>query len=343
MKTLVLGYFGYHTNQLDGQTVKTRDLYKLMENKLDENEVDYFDTQDFQYEKLSVFMLLKKLIGCKYLFYLPAHNNLKYIFPVIFVISKICGFKILYFIIGGWLVEYLETKPLHRWMLKRICGIFTETMLMRSALHENYGFDNVTLFPNFRFTSFIPKEHHEDGKLRLVFLARINKMKGLDVVFSLASYLKDKRLERNVSIDFYGPIYQPDKDYFFGELKKYDFLAYKGELQPDRIDETIEKYDVMLLPTHYYTEGLPGSVVDAYMSGIPIIVSKWKHAEEFVKDGETGFIVPFENGEEVLCEKVEMLLQNPILLSKMKRMAYQESFRYTSASAWEIIKRYIHC
>lgn len=39
----------------------------------------------------------------------------------------------------------------------------------------------------------------------------------------------------------------------------------------------------MLLPTHYYTEGLPGSVLDAYMSGIPIIVSRWKHASEFVK------------------------------------------------------------
>ena len=342
MKNLVLGYFGYRTNQLDGQTVKTRDLFRLLEEHVGVT-VDFFDTQEFQYKKMSVFLLFRKLLSCKVLFYLPAHNNLKYIFPVVFVLSKVFRFRILYFVVGGWLVEYLATKPLHCWMLKRICGIFTETMLMRSALHENYGFDNVTLFPNFRFTSFIPKEHHEDGKLRLVFLARINKMKGLDVVFSLASYLKDKRLERNVSIDFYGPIYQPDKDYFFGELKKYDFLAYKGELQPDRIDETIEKYDVMLLPTHYYTEGLPGSVVDAYMSGIPIIVSKWKHAEEFVKDGETGFIVPFENGEEVLGEKVEMLLQNPILLSKMKRMAYQESFRYTSASAWEIIKRYIHC
>ena len=28
-KVLVLGYFGYQTNQLDGQTVKTRDVYRL--------------------------------------------------------------------------------------------------------------------------------------------------------------------------------------------------------------------------------------------------------------------------------------------------------------------------
>ena len=97
----------------------------------------------------------------------------------------------------------------------------------------------------------------------------------------------------------------------------------------------------MLLPTHYYTEGLPGSVVDAYMSGIPIIVSKWKHAGEFVKDGETGFIIPFENGEKELCKKIEFLLQNPKLLSEMKRNAYRESFRFTSSNAWNIILQHM--
>ena len=340
MRKLVLGYFGYRTNQLDGQTVKTRDLFRLLKEH-EGNTIDYFDTQEFQYKRTSVFRLLRKLVACRVVFYLPAHNNLKYIFPVIFVLSRMFRFRILYFVVGGWLVEYLSNKPLHRWMLKRIDGIFTETLLMKDSLENRYGFTNVVLFTNFRFTSFVPKEYHEEGKLKLVFLARINRMKGLDVVFYLADYILKNQLDDKVSIDFYGPIYQPDKDYFFGELKKYSFLAYKGELQPEQINETIERYDVMLLPTHYYTEGLPGSVVDAYMSGIPIIVSKWKHAGEFVKDGESGFVIPFEHGENVLCSKVEVLLKDSFLLSQMKRNAYQESIRYTSSTAWEIVSQYI--
>ena len=288
-----------------------------------------------------MFRLLRKLVACRVMFYLPAHNNLKYIFPVIFVLSRIFRFRILYFVVGGWLVEYLSNKPLHRWMLKRIDGIFTETLLMKNSLENRYGFANVVLFTNFRFTSFVPREYHEEGKLKLVFLARINKMKGLDVLFYLADYILKNQLDDRVSIDFYGPIYQPDKDYFFGELKKYGFLAYKGELQPERINETIVKYDVMLLPTHYYTEGLPGSVVDAYMSGIPIIVSKWKHAGEFVRDGETGFIIPFENGEDVLCEKVKLLLEDSELLREMKKKACEGSSRFTSDNAWNVISQYI--
>ncbi len=341
MRYLVLGYFGYRTNQLDGQTVKTRDLFRLLEENIGKGKVDYFDTQDFQYGISNIFVMFKKIMSCRCLFYLPAHNNLKYIFPVIFVFSKIFRFKILYFIIGGWLVEYLSTKLLHKWMLKRINGIFSETKLMKISLEDNYGFDNVTVFPNFRFSVFVPTMHHEKGKLKLVFLARINKMKGLDVVFSLASNIQDKGLSDVISVDFYGPVYEKDKGYFFKELEKYSFLSYKGELQPSDINRTIEKYDVMLLPTHYFTEGLPGSVLDAYMSGIPIIVSKWKHADEFVEDGKTGFIIPFENGIQEFEERVEFLYKNPDLLSEMKKNAYEESHKYSSGYAWRIIKKYI--
>ena len=341
MKYFVLGYFGYKTNQLDGQTVKTRDLYRLLEKYIGVRKVYYFDTQDFQYDKLSFFKLLKKLLHTRYLFYLPAHNNLKYLFPIFFVLSKIFRFQILYFVVGGWLVEFLSNKPIHRWMLKRLKGIFTETRLMHKSLLGDYGFDNVTIFPNFRFTTFIPTEYHEEGKLKLVFLARINKLKGLDVIFSLASIIKDKKLNHNISIDFYGPLYEPDKVYFFEEVNKYDFVTYNGELQPELINKTIEKYDAMLLPTHYYTEGLPGSVLDAYMSGIPIIVSRWKHASEFVKNGETGFIIPFENGLNELISSVMFLYENPSALSDMKKNAYRESTIYHSESAWNIIHKYI--
>ena len=47
-RILVLGYFGYNTNQLDGQTVKTRDIYRLVEEQAG-GKVDYYDTEDFQF------------------------------------------------------------------------------------------------------------------------------------------------------------------------------------------------------------------------------------------------------------------------------------------------------
>lgn len=87
------------------------------------------------------------------------------------------------------------------------------------------------------------------------------------------------------------------------------------------------------MPTHYFTEGLPGSIVDAYISGIPVIVTRWKHATEFVDDGETGFIVPFENGQEELNQKVKILFDFPEILNAMKIKAKNRSYDFSAQHA----------
>jgi len=67
---LVLGYFGYRTGKLDGQTVKTRDLYRLL-GECAGDSVDYYDTEEFKYNKLSLLKMFWKVMRCKTLYYLP--------------------------------------------------------------------------------------------------------------------------------------------------------------------------------------------------------------------------------------------------------------------------------
>lgn len=319
-KILVLGYFGYQTNQLDGQTVKTRDVYRLAKEQLTDCDVEYFDTQSLQKSKLLLFKMFFKVMCCKTLFYLPAHNNLKVFFPVIFILSQLFRFKIHYFVVGGWLREYLTHLPIHRFMLSRIKGIHTETKRLKKELEGYYSFNNVDIFPNFRFFEFTPKPS-ESEKLRIVFMARVMKQKGLDWIFDLADYISEHNLQDKYSITFFGSETEEEKEYFENNVAKYDFVEYKGTLQPKEIHETLSKYDVMLLPTHFYTEGLPGSVVDAYISGIPVIATEWKHSHEFVDDGKSGFIVPFENGKQQMIDRVMYLEEDRTLLREMKANA----------------------
>lgn len=335
VKVLVLGYFGYNSGQLDGQTVKTRDVYRLAKEQIRGN-VDYYDTEDFQYSKQSIFTMFRKVIKCRTLFYLPAQNNLKYIFPVIYILSKIFRLKIHYFVIGGWLREFLMSLPAHRYMLRKIAGIHVETKRLKTDLEDCYGFKNVDLFPNFRFFDFEPR-HYDSDKLRLVFMARINKMKGLDWIFELGDYITDNHIQNKFSLTFYGPINEEDRQYFEKSISQYAFMEYKGELQPSEIHKTLSKYDVMLLPTHYYTEGLPGSVVDAYLSGIPVIVTEWKHSQEFVEDGVCGYIIPFEDGQKQLIDKVLLLEKDRDLLHQLQANALRERFKFAPPSLDAIV------
>ncbi len=333
---LILGYFGDKSNKLNGQTVKTRDLYRLISSKCDN--VSYFDTERFQYDKLSVLELLKKLAKCHTLVYLPAHGNLKYIFPVLFLLSLLFRFKILYFIIGGWLPEYLSTKPMHRAMLRRIDGIYPESSILQQRLQAKYHFNNLTYFPNFRFTNYKPVNHHEQGKLKLVFMARIDIEKGIDTIFELGNYINTKYTQEQITINFYGQINPTDKDFFIKGIDKFNFMSYKGVLQPDNIHSTLAFYDALILPTRYPGEGLPGSVIDAYIAGIPVIVSNWKYAKELVTDGYCGCIIPYTDNLPAFKEKIDFLYNNPEALAQMKQNAIKESKKYSPEFAWTIIK-----
>lgn len=319
-KVLVLGYFGYLTNQLDGQTVKTRDVYRLAKEQLENCDVEYFDTQSLQKSKLYLFKMFFRVMCCKTLFYLPAQNNLKVFFPIIFVLSKLFRFNIHYFVVGGWLREYLTHLPIHRFMLGRIKGIHAETKRLKKELEGYYNFKNVDIFPNFRFFDYNPKPSESD-KLRIVFMARVMKQKGIDWIFALADYIVENGLQEKFSITFFGPEDNEDKQYFESNVAKYGFVEYRGALQPKEIHDTLSNYDVMLLPTHFYTEGLPGSVVDAYISGIPVIVTEWKHSHEFVDNGKSGYIVPFDNGLKEMVDKVVMLEKDRGLLHQLKANA----------------------
>lgn len=342
-KIFVLGYFGYMSNQLDGQTIKTRNIYKLLHSHESEFKyIKYFDTQQFQKTKLLIIKLLSEIIKCNTLIIIPAQNSLTYIFPVVYLISKIKNIKILYVAVGGWLVEFLGTKKLHVSLLSNVRCIFVQSSHLKDLLISSYSFNNVVAFPNFRIHQFTPTFLENAKKFKIVFMARINRLKGLDVVFSLAEYIeKSDSLKATIIMDFYGPIDKNDEGHFNTLVEKFCFVSYKGILQPDDIYKTLNQYDVLALPTKYFTEGFPGSILDAYISGIPVVVSQWKYAAEFVENEVTGYIFPFENGEKDFIDCVMKLYHDRVQLQNMKRKAYARSRLYSSDKAWNIMKNYM--
>jgi glycosyltransferase involved in cell wall biosynthesis len=342
-RVLVLGYFGLSVNQLDGQTIKTRSVHALLKSR--ENEIEYlecFDTQQFKYSVFSPLKMIWKIFQSNIIVYIPAHNNLKYLFPFIYLISKLKRIDILYVVVGGWLAEYLQKKKFHINLLSNIKGIFPQTNQLSNILREQYHFNNIVYFPNFRIHSFVPSfAQREDDVFKIVFMARIIKLKGVDTIFRLANHLKDFNKNcHKIIIDFYGPIPKEEKDYFYKEIENLDFVSYKGILEPEQIHSMLNKYDLLVLPTRYPGEGFPGTILDAYISGIPVVASKWKYIPEFVDHGNTGFLYDL-NKEDELYGFVEKLFEDRTLLLKMKRNAFEKSKEFSSESAWHIIKSYL--
>lgn len=338
-KVLVLGNFGFANHDLSGQTIKTRVTFELID-KYYEGSKQYFDTQTLC-KKSNIFKLLNRVIHCDKLVYLPAHGNLKYLFPLYFVLSNIFKFDIIYSVIGGWLVPYLKDKPMHRWMLKHIYRILAETTKMKTDLESAYRFSNVDVLYNFRFTNFKPQiiDHQS---LRLVFMARIDPNKGLDTIFNFCRYISELSPLPSITVDFYGP-FSPfiTEQEFMDEINKYPFVKYHGPLEPENITDSIHDYDLLMLPTHYYTEGLPGTIIDSYIAGLPVVVSNWMHASEFVENDVTGIIVPFENNQKDFNESIMNLYNSPEKLHEIKQGAMDFAIRFTDKYAWDKLVKYL--
>lgn len=326
---LVLGYFGFRTNQLDGQTVKTRSLLTLISEKT--GTCDYFDTQDLRFSRISIFKMLISVVRANCILYLPAHNNLRFFFPILWLITRLFGIRLYYVVVGGWLPQFLAQRPLHRKLLRRIDYIFCETEAMRQALLHEFGFRNVGWLPNFRIHSYTPYYNCRTGELRVVFFSRINRRKGIDFVFQYASHVEREKLP--VIIDFYGPIASGDARYFEDNLERYKCVAYRGELQPSSAYSVLNGYDVLVLPTKYETEGFPGAVLDAYISGIPVVVSSWIHASEFVEHEKTGLIFRFGDVGHFVSQMNRLVFDNA-LLEKLKIHALEKTKEYSSHSVW---------
>ena len=105
----------------------------------------------------------------------------------------------------------------------------------------------------------------------------------------------------------------------------------------------MEKYDAMLFPTHFPTEGIPGSVLDAYIAGIPVVASDWMYARELIENGKTGIIIPFEDNQKKFNSVCESLLNEPEKLDRMKEFARERAVEYHADNAKRILSKYFNC
>ncbi|MBQ0102725.1 MAG: glycosyltransferase family 4 protein [Prevotellaceae bacterium] len=340
----IVGAFGYCNNQLDGQTIKTRNILKLMQVKY-QGTVSFFDTLSTRKHPLGIFKLFSGLIHCHTLLLVPCRGNLAYFLPVAYCLSKLFRYEIIVICVGGWQIEYFTGKQGYRahklamQCCKNIKAHLPEMLSVHNELTTHYGFRNSEVFPNFRFFYQAPVTENS-GTLRLVYLARIRTEKGYASIFKALDILKAKNID--VSIDFYGQIYDRDKKDFMSLISSHkDNAHYCEAIDPKHINERLRHYDVMLLPTQYYTEGFPGTILDAYISGIPVIVTEWKYSHEFVNDGITGYIVPFENCTEPLAQKIEYINQHRDTLQLMKNNAQEEAKKYSDDAAWAVLSKYL--
>lgn len=93
------------------------------------------------------------------------------------------------------------------------------------------------------------------------------------------------------------------------------FLGYRSD-----VAALMKAADVVVLPTH--SEGLPRVVLESMLLKTPVVATPAGGTTDLIIDGQTGFLVPFEDGA-TLAERIERLYRDNELAGRMAEAGYQ--------------------
>lgn len=311
----------------NGATIKNQQLVRRLKDL--GLKVSCINTQTAKILWIKVFLLFKafffpnlKIIvsasfkgAYKLLTYLPLFIN---------------GNRIFYWVIGGALAEKIQQNNLNIEKYKNIARIIVEGEKMALDLRD-LGLDNTYYLPNFKALPTFPikKNNSRSRVIKFVFLSRIIPEKGCDIIFEACRILRNKELPRDFIVNFFGPIDTDYKEDFFLQLGKSPNLNYNGCLNLNLLDnyKILGENDVFLFPTFWPTEGFPGSLIDAFIAGLPVLATDWNLNGDIVSNGQTGYLLPIKDSQ-ALAEQMLHLISNPEKVEEMCQNCLKTAVEY---------------
>jgi len=341
LKVSVLGHFGEGINLLNGQTIKTKIITDELLAELGQEQVLQLDTyggwKNLLKAPFQVFYALNKSTN---VLIFPAHNGLRVYAPLLTAFRPLFrNRKLHYVVIGGWLPQFLAKRKALAGILKKFDGIYVETNTMKTSL-EAQGFDNVLVMPNCKKLTVLSKDElvYPSGiPYKLCTFSRVMKEKGIeDAVNAVIKVNKTLGYEA-FTLDIYGQVDSQQTEWFESLKNRFpEYIHYCGCVNATQSVEVLQNYFALLFPTHFYTEGIPGTIIDAYAAGIPVISAKWQSYTDLVDEGITGIGYDFDHTQQ-FEEILHNAAQNPQTLLTIKRSCLLKAKDYLPRSVVRIL------
>lgn len=340
-KVSVLGHFGAGETLLNGQTVKTKIITEELQRRFGREQVLRIDTHGgWKTLVKAPFQTISALKNSRNILIFPAQNGLRIYVPLLsFFQHFFKDRKLHYVVIGGWLPQFLTKRKGLAKALKKFDGIYVETSTMKGAL-ETQGFENVFIMPNCKELTVLSENelvYPQGVPYKLCTFSRVMKEKGIETAVKIVKKVNDHLGYAAYSLDIYGQVDAGQIGWF--ERLQIEFPAYVhycGCVDSDKSVDVLKDYFALLFPTHFYTEGIPGTIIDAYAAGIPVISTKWESYFDVIDEGVTGIGYDFddiEQFEHVLLNIVE----NPDALLEMKPACIEKAENFIPVNAIRVL------
>jgi glycosyltransferase involved in cell wall biosynthesis len=320
-KVGICGHFGEGHNLLNGQTIKTKIFAEELSKIYGGDQILKADTHKWKKSPITVLLrCIALFVKCESVIILPAHNGVRVLIPFFAALNCLFKRKLIYIVIGGWLPDLLKKNTRLKASAKRFDGIYVETHKIIDEL-KMLGLNNMFILPNFKQLRILDQSelvYVSEPPYKLCTFSRVTDKKGIEDAIEVIKTINDRFGKTVYSLDIYGPIDPTYSDRFQTIINTLpEYIKYKGSIDYNESVNVIKDYFLLLFPTRYFTEGIPGTIIDAYAAGVPVAASGWNSAEEIIENGVTGFIYGFMKNNE-LEDILLHAVQEPETINDMK-------------------------
>lgn len=178
----------------------------------------------------------------------------------------------------------------------------------------------------------------------VLFVGRIEPLKGVDTLIKAMSCLRLKEFERPTSLVIIGGDPSAPPEQMSAEMARLQAICH--DLCMDRMviflgkrgQDTLPYYysaaEVLVMPSHYESFGMVA--LEAMACGTPVVASQVGGLAFLVQDGLTGFHVP-DQDDAALCDRLTRLLGDAALRTGMGAAAAE----YAQGYSWQRVTRQV--
>ncbi len=171
----------------------------------------------------------------------------------------------------------------------------------------------------------------------LLFVGRVEPLKGIDILLGAATELEDERECRVLVIGGDSSAQEGEMAHLrhlASRLGISDRVTFLGAVAHERLPYFYSAADVCVVPSFYESFGLVA--LEAMACGTPVVASRVGGLASTVRDGETGYLIPWRCPEP-FAERIELLLDNEQLRSAFGTAARESVERYRWANVAEAV------
>ncbi|WP_240377983.1 glycosyltransferase [Bacillus piscicola] len=219
---------------------------------------------------------------------------------------------------------------------------FLTSMEKEESVHRtDYDF----ILPNGIDIPKSSKQNYDGGDIRLIFIGRLDIYhKGLDILVAAISKIKHALIDKNVSVDFYGPFVRDSEQQLNELIKSHEIENIIKVHPPIFLEEKLKVlYDSHIFIQTSRFEGMPMGILEALSVGLPCILTPGTNLSKEVKSYSAGIeVLPtVESVSEGILKMIDLINNDKSINENAVSLANSYSWEKIAQESVEVYSKII--